>query len=209
MPKASLNRDEPQTRSQNLNQDQDEATKLARLAGLDNEGESAEDAQGEESPETLNRRKFLRRLSLAVGGVGAALAVVPVVGFVVLPIFKGKPEVWREIHPPAGQQPGQTAKVQFLNADPYPWGGAIEETAAWLRLETDGSYKAFSIDCTHLGCPVDWVDTASLFFCPCHGGVFYKDGSVAAGPPPKPLQTYPVRVQNGKIEIRTSPLPIS
>jgi menaquinol-cytochrome c reductase iron-sulfur subunit len=37
--------------------------------------------------------------------------------------------------------------------------------------------------------------------CPCHGGVYYKDGSVAAGPPPRPLERYPVRVQDGQVEI--------
>ena len=45
--------------------------------------------------------------------------------------------------------------------------------------------------------------------CPCHGGVFYKDGRVASGPPPQPLATYPVRVRDGRVEILTSPLPIS
>jgi menaquinol-cytochrome c reductase iron-sulfur subunit len=45
--------------------------------------------------------------------------------------------------------------------------------------------------------------------CPCHGGVFYKDGAVASGPPQKPLSEYPVRVENGQVEIRTSPVPIA
>ena len=44
--------------------------------------------------------------------------------------------------------------------------------------------------------------------CPCHGGVYYEDGSVAAGPPPHPLSRYPVRVTDGQVEIRTDPIPI-
>jgi menaquinol-cytochrome c reductase iron-sulfur subunit len=60
-----------------------------------------------------------------------------------------------------------------------------------------------------LGCPVRWLPDADLFMCPCHGGVYYKDGKVAAGPPPRPLVKYPVRLRNGQVEIRTSPLPIS
>ncbi|MBS1607102.1 MAG: (2Fe-2S)-binding protein, partial [Bacteroidetes bacterium] len=42
-----------------------------------------------------------------------------------------------------------------------------------------------------------------------HGGAYYPDGTVAAGPPPKPLVRYETRVRNGRIEIRTSPLPIT
>ena len=44
--------------------------------------------------------------------------------------------------------------------------------------------------------------------CPCHGGVYYEDGRVAAGPPPHPLTRYPVRVQNGEVAIRSDPIPI-
>ncbi|MDQ2900037.1 MAG: Rieske 2Fe-2S domain-containing protein, partial [Acidobacteriota bacterium] len=48
-----------------------------------------------------------------------------------------------------------------------------------------------------------------LFMCPCHGGVYYKNGDVAAGPPPKPLTKYPVRVRDGLVEILTKPTPIT
>jgi len=81
-------------------------------------------------------------------------------------------------------------------------------SAAWLRRVNDGTFIAFSVNCTHLGCPVRWLAEASLFMCPCHGGVYYADGTVAAGPPPLPLRRYPVRVQNGEVQIQTSPIPI-
>jgi menaquinol-cytochrome c reductase iron-sulfur subunit len=50
---------------------------------------------------------------------------------------------------------------------------------------------------------------AQLFLCPCHGGVYYADGTVSSGPPPKRLPTYPVRVRAGQVEIQTSPIPIA
>jgi menaquinol-cytochrome c reductase iron-sulfur subunit len=65
------------------------------------------------------------------------------------------------------------------------------------------------VNCTHLGCPVQWFENAKLFLCPCHGGVYQADGSVAAGPPPKPLPQYPIRVQGGQVEIQTAPIPIA
>jgi menaquinol-cytochrome c reductase iron-sulfur subunit len=48
-----------------------------------------------------------------------------------------------------------------------------------------------------------------LFMCPCHGGVYYKDGSVAAGPPPKGLTEIEVRINKADVEIRTAPVPIT
>ena len=50
-----------------------------------------------------------------------------------------------------------------------------------------------------MGCPVRWLQDAELFMCPCHGGVYYEDGTVAAGPPPKPLVRLRVRVANGQV----------
>ena len=51
-----------------------------------------------------------------------------------------------------------------------------------FRRESEGQFIAFSANCTHLGCPVRWMRMQDLFLCPCHGGVYYKDGSVAARP---------------------------
>jgi menaquinol-cytochrome c reductase iron-sulfur subunit len=65
------------------------------------------------------------------------------------------------------------------------------------------------VQCTHLGCPVSWLAGARLFMCPCHGGVYYPDGRVAAGPPPEPLPRYPVRVRNGQVELMVSAIPQS
>lgn len=189
----------------------DEATRLAGLLSLNNdpaEEEATEPAQPEDQ-KTLSRRKFLRRLSYGVGGIGAALAIIPVTGFVVLPLFKQKEEIWRDVGTTDQFKKGQIVEVTFDNPAPHPWGGPVSQSAAWLRVDQVGQYWAYSINCTHLGCPVDWRPEASLFMCPCHGGVFYEDGSVAAGPPPKPLVRYPLRVRDGKVEIMTSPLPIT
>lgn len=192
------------------NQD-DEASRLAGLLSLNNDPaeEAAVDQNEKEDPHTLNRRKFLRRLCYGAGGIGAALAVIPVAGFIVLPLFDKKPEVWREVGSTDEFKVGQTVEVKFDNAAPHPWGGPVEKSAAWLRVDQLGRFWAYSIDCTHLGCPVDWRAEAGLFMCPCHGGVFYEDGTVAAGPPPKPLVRYPLRIRDGKVEIMTSPLPIT
>ncbi len=104
---------------------------------------------------------------------------------------------------------GETVEVKFQDASPLPWAGVTAQTAAWLRRNTEQDFTAFSVNCTHLGCPVNWIPDGNLFMCPCHGGVYYKDGRVAARPPPNPLPTYPVRVQNGQVEVLASGIPLS
>ncbi len=99
--------------------------------------------------------------------------------------------------------------VSFLDPSPLPWAGVTARSAAWLRRENERDLVAFAINCTHLGCPVRWLADAELFMCPCHGGVFYHDGRVAAGPPSQPLFQYPVRIQNGQVELLVGALPIA
>ncbi len=61
-------------------------------------------------------------------------------------------------------------------------------------VHLDSGYKVFSGICTHLGCIVRWEEEKGRFYCPCHKGVFDKDGTVVSGPPPRPLDEFKVEV---------------
>ena len=52
-----------------------------------------------------------------------------------------------------------------------------------------------------------WFPGSGLFMCPCHGGVYYEDGSVASGPPPRGLFEYEFRVRKGALEVRGGQTP--
>jgi menaquinol-cytochrome c reductase iron-sulfur subunit len=157
----------------------------------------------------LSRRRFLTRLSVALSGCGAALVGIPIIGFLLSPLLQRVPQMWRSVGPVDHFEIGTTVEVTFLDASSLPWAGVAGRTAAWLRRESAGEFIAFSVNCTHLGCPVRWLSDADLFMCPCHGGVYYPDGTVASGPPPRALVRYPVRVRAGQVEIAASPVPIT
>ncbi len=158
-------------------------------------------------PEDMHRRSFLSKLAVGASALAAAIVVIPSIAFLLG--LRKAPMVWRTVGKVSDFQIGQTVEVSFADASSLPWAGVTAKTAAWLRRRSEDQFLAFSINCTHLGCPVRWLPDADLFMCPCHGGVFYNDGTVASGPPPKPLNTYPVRVNNGMVEILASPLPIT
>lgn len=162
-----------------------------------------------EKPAGLSRRQFLIGMSVAMGAIAAVLVSIPIVGALFSPLIKKQKEIWRSVGSLGDFPVGQTVKVTFLDASPLPWAGVSAKTAAWLRRDPNDQFIAFSINCTHLGCPVRWIPSADLFMCPCHGGVYNDQGNVVAGPPPKPLGRYPVRVRSGLVEIQTSPIPIS
>ena len=71
------------------------------------------------------------------------------------------------------------------------------------RLE-DGGFLALSRKCTHLGCTVPWVGKDMKFACPCHASAFDVRGEVISPPAPRPLDLYPIVIENGIIKVDTS-----
>lgn len=142
-------------------------------------------------------------------GFAGAVVAVPFFASLLGPLLEKTREVWRTLGPLHKFEVGKTVLVSYQDADPKKWAGTTAKTAAWVRRKSESEFEAFTVNCTHLGCPVRWVEGSELFLCPCHGGVYYKDGTVASGPPPKSLPQYKVRINNGHVEILTHPIPIT
>ncbi len=153
-------------------------------------------------PSAFGRRRFFHWLSLSVAGLLATLVAIPWVGFVLSPVLRVAAPTWRLVGPVEDFPLDETVKVTYFDSEPHPWAGFAAETAAWLRRESEEEFVAFATYCSHVGCPIRWEEGPRLFMCPCHGGAFYADGSVAAGPPPRPLDRYPVRIRDGNVEIQ-------
>ncbi len=157
----------------------------------------------------VTRRRFLAGLLLGLGGLGSAVIAVPWVTMLLAPLLRKTPDDWRDVGAVDSFTVGETVKVDFSDPSSLPWSGVSGRNGAWLRRDSDQQFTAFSVNCTHLGCPVRWVPGAGLFMCPCHGGVFYMDGSVAASPPRKPLARFATRIKDGQVQIKSGPLPIT
>jgi menaquinol-cytochrome c reductase iron-sulfur subunit len=165
--------------------------------------------EGKASAETLSRRKFLERLSLLLTALWGAVLAGTGLGFILAPLTRKVPRLWRTVGKVDEFRIGETVSVTLMDPSPLPWAGVTAKTAAWLRRVSETEFIAFAINCSHLGCPVRWLPQANLFMCPCHGGVYYADGAVAAGPPPRPLTRYTVRVQDGEVQLQTRPIPVT
>lgn len=78
---------------------------------------------------------------------------------------------------------------------------AIPKGQFYLACLDDGSFLALSRACTHLGCTVPWDEKKKKFICPCHGSTFNLRGEVLSAPAPRPLDTFPVRIENGIVKV--------
>ncbi len=70
-----------------------------------------------------------------------------------------------------------------------------------ILVNNNGTVKAFSKICTHLGCEVEWHPQKKEFFCPCHEGFFDANGKNVKGPPPRPLDEFKVTVKDDNIYV--------
>jgi menaquinol-cytochrome c reductase iron-sulfur subunit len=150
----------------------------------------------------INRRDFLRLATWTISGFISAALGIPSIAYIVGPALqRGKNQNWIRL--------GPTSKVEI--GTPTLYKARIERQSGWIVDEeqlmvyilTDNGrdFIAMSNICTHLGCSVRWVADREQFFCPCHNGVFDREGNVVSGPPPRPLDRYQVNVENGQLLI--------
>jgi cytochrome b6-f complex iron-sulfur subunit len=134
-----------------------------------------------------NRRAFLQK-TLAFLGLSTLAAFL-------YPFFKF-------FTPPAGEG---GAKKLVLSKKDIPSGDAkdivFNNTPGVVINRPDKGYIALSRVCSHLGCLVDYQKDKQRLLCPCHAGTYGLSGNVTSGPPPNPLQQFPLRVEGDSIII--------
>ncbi len=107
-----------------------------------------------------------------------------------------------------GQFPaGQTRLATYRHPQANPADGETANIPCWVRHVDGDTFQVFAINCAHLGCPVRWFPQSGLFMCPCHGGVYYSDGSRASGPPERGLFEYRYKVEQGNLLIQPGEMP--
>jgi menaquinol-cytochrome c reductase iron-sulfur subunit len=159
--------------------------------------------------EDMARRRFLSSVTLGLATLAGAVLSIPIVSYLLSPLIRPSPRHWVELGRVPDFKIGETVLKSIRHPSPLPWAGSTAQTAAWVRRTSETDFVVFAVNCTHLGCPVNWLPGAQLFLCPCHGGVYNADGSVAGGPPPRSLFRYQARVRGGRLEALTGPLPIA
>jgi len=156
----------------------------------------------------LSRRGLFMRIGFLFNGLVAAALAVPIVRFVVSSVTHGRAYLsWVPLGRVDDFPEGETRLATFRNPYVMPADGKTVDTACWVRHIEGEQFQVFAVNCAHLGCPVRWFPQSGLFMCPCHGGVYYRDGSRASGPPERGLFEYPYKVDNGLVTIQAGELP--
>ncbi|MEJ2364461.1 MAG: ubiquinol-cytochrome c reductase iron-sulfur subunit [Deltaproteobacteria bacterium] len=140
-----------------------------------------------------SRRSFLSKLWIGLGLVALAEAVALVFAFLSSNKFKAQ-----------GTGANSLVTAGALNKfEPNTVTAFVRGRFYLARLE-DGGFLALSSKCTHLGCTVPWVEKEMKFACPCHGSTFDITGAVIKPPAPRPLDIYPLSIENNLVKVDTS-----
>jgi Rieske Fe-S protein len=156
------------------------------------------------APAVSTRRRFLRLASVFGAVISGILVGVPSAAAFLSPGFKRpmKKDWLKVADDVATLDIGTPIKVDFVEATRDAWVESRALRTVWLYTEDGEHFTAYSGTCTHLGCSFGYDKDRDVFACPCHRGLFdVKTGKVLGGPPPRPLDTLPVKVENGEVHV--------
>ena len=139
------------------------------------------------------RRKFLSRMTRVLGGVAVLQA-----GWVAMSVLL-----------PGKRKAALLADAGIRVAGPverFAPGSvtAFADGKYFLARLEDGGFLALHRKCTHLGCSVPWNADEQRFTCPCHASAFDIHGDIVNAPAPRPLDLFPVTIEEGIVSVDTN-----
>lgn len=154
--------------------------------------------------EATSRRGFLKRAIALFNGLVALAITIPGLGYLLTPIFRKGVDTWVRLGSLNKFPSGDPQKEVFTYTTASAYTQKEKKSFVWVLLNptVEQNVTVFSAVCTHTGCNVAWQPDVQKFICPCHGGTYNIKGEVIAGPPPRPLEKLPVRVENDQILVR-------
>jgi len=148
------------------------------------------------------RRRFLARIITTIhAAIATALGIV-LGGTVLSPLFGKQEENWLPAGTLANLPEHDPLPVTLRVAREDGYNQVISRKNIFLLRTGESGVMAIDSTCTHLGCGVRWDADEQLIKCPCHGGVYDRDGTVKSGPPPAPLARLATKVEGDRILVQ-------
>jgi len=150
----------------------------------------------------IGRREFVVGVAGVLGALITILVGLPIIGYLIAPALRtGGGAGWVALVPLSALQPGTPTPCSFSRLKQTGWKRMQMTRAVYALLRDSGDVIVLSDICTHLSCKVRWSSEQGVFVCPCHDGIFDREGAVLSGPPPRPLDRFETKVEDGQLFI--------
>jgi len=150
----------------------------------------------------MGRRDFMKAVIVGISGVIGAAIGLPAIAYVVGPALTQATDTWIRLGPVNKVELSDPTLFKTTIETQTGWINTQEELSVYVLTENGQDFVVMSNICTHLGCRVRWIADKQGFYCPCHNGVFAIDGTVISGPPPRPLDRFENKVEDGILYIK-------
>jgi len=155
-----------------------------------------------EKEEQITRKSFLGLAIWSIGGLISLGMGIPAIAYIIGPALnRTQAQEWIRLGPTSKIELNTPTLYKFTIQRKTGWIINEEEVSVYVLTGNGRDFIAMSNICTHLGCRVRWISDQEIFFCPCHNGVFDKEGVVVSGPPPRPLDRYELKVEADQLFI--------
>jgi len=144
----------------------------------------------------MSRRSFSSLAIWTIGGLISAGLGIPAIAYIIGPALqRTDTQNWIRLGSAAKVEIGIPTLFKTKIQRQAGWIVNEEELSVYIRTDDGRNFQAMSNICTHLGCRIRWIADREEFFCPCHNGVFDKNGNVVSGPPPRPLDRFETKIE--------------
>ena len=150
----------------------------------------------------LGRRRFLKWGFFSVAGAMTMAVSGIFTRFFVGHSLQAPDTQWIDLGPIADLPTGRVHKVNYVYQTTDAWERVQRQGMLYAYSDDGETYTALDATCTHLGCLVRWQEQEASFSCPCHEGIFTRDGVVVSGAPTKPLRRFSTKIENGSLKVQ-------
>ena len=154
----------------------------------------------------ISRRDFIKSVAGIVGtliGVGIGL---PSIFYLLSPsLEKTEDDSFIDLGSLEKYPIGIPTRFEFTRTRVNGWERTATNYGLYVFRRNESGVRVFSDICTHLGCRITWHPNEEHYISPCHDGHFDIVGNVVSGPPPRPLDEFITRIENGNLIVAPPP----
>ena len=150
----------------------------------------------------LSRRDFIKATAAFVGGLIGIGIGLPTIAYLLSPsLHKTEDESVMDLGPLDKYPLGIPTLFEFTRTKVNGWERTGLSYGVFVLRRTEKDVRVFSDICTHLACRVNWHPDVQHYISPCHDGHFDIAGNNVSGPPPRPLDEFVTKIEDGNLLI--------
>ena len=154
----------------------------------------------------ISRQDFVKTVTVFLGTLMGAVIGLPAIAYIVSPALRiKKVEAWIALGSLGDYPIGIPTPFSFTLSKVNGWEKTVNSYGVFVIRKDENQVIVVSNICTHLGCRISWHSDLQHYVSPCHNGHFDLIGNVISGPPPRPLDEFVTKIEDGNLFIQYPP----